>query len=116
MMESITVRQIVTNTISFWERGRIIYNVVLAVIVASVFALSNANENLSLHMAVELIVLAVLANIVYCAAYVVDVFVQLSDLRDVWLRRRWVLFGAGLLLASVIAGTISCEMFKTCGT
>ena len=115
MMDDITLRQIVTNAISFWERGRIFYNAVLALIVVGTFVFSEASPDLSIHMAVELIVLAVLANIVYCAAYVVDLFVQFSEMRELWLRRRWLLFATGLLLASVIAGTISCEMFKICG-
>ena len=48
------------------------------------------------------LVLAVLANICYCAAYLGDVFVQISELRDAWKRWRWVLFVTGTIFAAII--------------
>ena len=41
-------------------------------------------------------------NICYSAAYVVDIFVQLSTLRASCLQRRWLLFLLGTLFAAVI--------------
>ena len=46
-----------------------------------------------------LFVLAVLANVCYCAAYLVDVPVQYSSFRDAWRRWRWALWVVGMVLA-----------------
>jgi hypothetical protein len=56
-------------------------------------------------------VLAVLANVAYCAAYVPDVFAQMSTLRDSWLRYRWALFVVGLAFAAVLTHFWSLGMF-----
>ena len=50
-----------------------------------------------------LFILAVLANITYCASYGVDLFVQFSGSRAVWGRRRWVVFVVGTAFAAVVA-------------
>jgi hypothetical protein len=49
-----------------------------------------------------LFLLAVLANVAYCAAYPVDVFVQASGFRERWLKYRWVLFFIGVAFAAVV--------------
>jgi hypothetical protein len=54
----------------------------------------------------------VLANVAYCAAYVPDVFAQMSSLRDSWLRYRWVLFVVGLAFAAVLAHFWSLGLFS----
>ncbi len=59
-----------------------------------------------------LFVLAVLANVAYCAAYVPDVFAQMSSLRDSWLRYRWVVFVVGLAFAAVLTHFWSVAMFS----
>jgi hypothetical protein len=58
-----------------------------------------------------LFVLAVLANVAYCAAYVPDVFAQMSSLRDSWLRYRWAVFVVGLAFAGVLTHFWSIAMF-----
>jgi hypothetical protein len=68
------------DTIRYWEPQRILYNGVLLLVVATRYwanlpasrAVANAD---SLQV---LFVLAVLANVAYCAAYIVDVVVQMS--------------------------------------
>lgn len=47
--------------------------------------------------------LAVLANACYCAAYLVDIPVQLSDFRDAWRCMRILLWTVGTLFAAVLA-------------
>jgi len=94
----------VTNAISYWEIRRIIYNVVLAAIVLGYFV---ANLPASLQLVTPdvifaLFILAVLANIAYCAAYLVDIVAQMSGFRDLWLRLRWILFLIGLAFASIL--------------
>jgi len=56
-------------------------------------------------------VLAVLANIAYCAAYPVDVFAQMSTFRHNWLRYRWVLLAIGIVFASIITRFFVQSMF-----
>jgi hypothetical protein len=53
----------------------------------------------------------VLANIAYCAAYVPDLLMQLSDVRSTWLRVRWMLFAIGLAFAAIIARFIAMALF-----
>jgi len=47
--------------------------------------------------------LAVLANVAYCAAYAVDLFVQFSGARASWMRWRWTLLLVGTAFAAVLA-------------
>jgi hypothetical protein len=101
------------NSIHFWERGRILYNVTLILIVTAVFLANwpTSMARLTLNLGQGLFVLAVLANVAYCAAYPVDVFVQLSAVRCTWLRFRWLLFVIGLLFASIITRFLAQPMF-----
>lgn len=104
-MESSPVREIFTDAIKYWEPRRLIYNTVLAGITIARFAytLPNSKSDLNWGLAIGLFVLAAIANLLYCAAYVVDVFVQLSGFRDAWRRLRWVLFVFGILLATALS-------------
>ena len=47
--------------------------------------------------------LAVLANVCYCAVYVVDLFVQFSGLREFWAKGRVAVLIIGTAFAAVIA-------------
>jgi hypothetical protein len=58
-----------------------------------------------------LFVMAVLANVAYCAAYVPDVFAQMSSLRESWLRYRWAVLVVGLAFAGVLTHFWSAGMF-----
>jgi hypothetical protein len=112
-LNEINTRDAITNAIRFWERKRIIYNAVLAAIVLAYFVvnLPNSTERITAGLLQTLFVMAVLANIAFCAVYPVDVFVQLSSFRETWLRRRWMLFAIGVVFAAVIARFISQTMF-----
>ena len=103
-METIPLREILSDAIRYWELRRIAFNIVLALIVATLFILGlpGSRDKLSLDLVLGIFILAVLANVAYCAAYPVDVFAQLSSLRMTWLRMRWILFAVGLLFAGII--------------
>ena len=58
---------------------------------------------IELQSMLVLFVLAVLANVAYCAAYVPDLVLQLSSFRDSWLRVRWILLTVGLLMGCALA-------------
>ena len=57
---------------------------------------------LTLQTLVFFFVLALLANICYCAAYLADVPLQFSLFRVVWRRWRWGLWTVGVIFAVVI--------------
>ena len=114
-MADITLREILSDAIRFWERARLPYNAVLVVIVLAVFflALPQSKASLSFDLFLTIFVLAVLANVFYCAAYLPDVCAQLSDFRARWLRFRWGLFALGIAFAAVLTRFISAGLFHT---
>lgn len=98
------VRDVLSDAIRYWELRRLVYNVVLALIVLTYFVINwpQSRAAASFDGVLFLFVLAILANVCYCAAYLGDVFVQVSGLRDVWRRWRWVLFVVGTVFAAII--------------
>jgi hypothetical protein len=96
-------REHVTDALRFWELGRIPFNLVLAAIVAGTIWASGVGWYAVVWMAPALFVLAALANLLYCAAYPVDLFVQASAYRESWRGMRWLLWALGTALASVFA-------------
>jgi hypothetical protein len=107
------LRDATTSAIRYWERGRVAYNVVLALVVVVEFAAAwpQSRGRLTFDVGQWLFLLAVLANVAYCAAYPVDVFAQLSGFRDSWLRVRWLLLLVGLVFATILTRFASIEIF-----
>ena len=112
-METVTVRDSLTNAIQFWEPRRLIYNAVLALVVIVYFAVGYPASKavLSLDFALGLFLLAVIANVAYCAAYLADIFVQISGFNEAWKRSRWVLFVIGTTFAAIITRFVAMGMF-----
>jgi len=108
-----SVREIITDGIQYWEKMRIGYNAVLLMIVLAVFAARwpESGSALSAEMMQSLFLLAVVANVFYCTAYIVDVVAQSSEFRKTWRRHRCILFAVGTTFASIIARFISMDMF-----
>lgn len=98
------LRESATDAIRYWEPRRLAYNGVLILIVVTCFfwRYPSSRWALSLDTGLFLFILAVLANVAYCAAYVVDIFVQMSGYRDHWRRYRWAVFLVGLAFAGVL--------------
>ena len=107
------VGSLVADALRYWEPRRIVYNALLALIVLGYFLAGwpATKSFLTLNGILWIFFLAVLANVCYCAAYVVDIFVQLSPLRSSWMRVRWLLFLVGLAFAAVIARFFSIATF-----
>lgn len=102
------LRDVLTNAIRYWEVRRIIYNVVLtAIVLLNYFFYEPAPRGSFAELLIPMFFLAVIANVFYCTAYPVDVFVQMSGFRSLWLRWRWVLFIIGLTYASILAYVIT---------
>ena len=112
-MESVTVRDSFTDAIRFWEPRRVIYNLVLALIVVAYFVAGYPTSKtvLSVDFALGLFLLAVVANIAYCTAYLADIFVQVSGFREIWQRSRWVLFVIGTVFAAIVTRFVALGMF-----
>ncbi|MFH1008445.1 MAG: hypothetical protein V1800_13245 [Candidatus Latescibacterota bacterium] len=115
MQES--VRAILSNAIRYWERARRIYNTILFLIVVAVFlwAWPSSSAALSWVMLQNLFMLAVMANALYCFAYAVDLFVQLSAFRPGWLQYRWMLFVIGTLFSAMLTRLMSMGLFSAKG-
>jgi hypothetical protein len=113
-LDAATIREWATDAIRYWEPRRILYNLVLAAIVITYFAMGlPATKPLStVNLVLVLFLLAVLANVAYCAAYAVDIFAQTSGFRELWQRFRWVLFLIGLAFASIITRFWSMALFN----
>ena len=103
----------IAEALKFWEPLRLLYNAVLFTVVLLHFRARSPESwsRLSFNVVLGLFVLAVLANIAYCAAYAVDIFVQLSGLKRQWKVGRMVLFVIGALFGAVLAHFFVDAMF-----
>lgn len=112
-MSETSVRDAITDAIRYWEKMRIAYNAILMMVVITMFTTRwpESGSALSADLILALFLLAVAANVFYCAAYIVDVSAQYSGFRDTWRRHRWILFGVGATFASIIARFITMDMF-----
>lgn len=100
-----SLREILNDAIRYWEPRRIVYNLLLAMIVIgwTVATWPHFAPAVKFEPLLALLILAVLANGCYCAAYVVDVTLQFSDFRTAWRRYRWLLWSSGTLFALALA-------------
>lgn len=84
--------------VAFWERGRIVYNALLVVIVLMVFK-DHLGQLTAPQSLMGLATLGIVANLLYCLAYPIDLALQLT-------RRHEILRGGrlGLLIAGIVGG------------
>ena len=113
-MEDVTARVALSNALRYWEPRRLLYNAVLLAVVAIVYRthLPASRSQLQVDTLLLLFLLAVLANVAYCACYIVDVVAQLSAFRPTWLRMRWSLLVVGLCFAGVLTYFFSLGFFS----
>lgn len=114
-MDGQSLRESVTGAIRYWEPRRLVYNAVLALIILIYFGLHypGSRSTLSVNLALSVFLLAVLANVAYCAAYPVDIFVCTSSYREEWRKYRWVIFMIGLLFAAILTRFFALGMFQS---
>jgi hypothetical protein len=98
-------RRLLTDAIRFWEPRRFIYNLVLAVVVMVwlVATWPHFRPMLTLSSLLLPIILALLANACYCAAYLLDIPMQSLSVGTALRRQRWVLWVIGTLFAILLA-------------
>jgi hypothetical protein len=115
--DHVTLREALTNSLRYWEPRRLIYNLALLLVVAAAYVagLPASRHAVSAESMLVLFILAVLANVAYCAAYVPDLVLQYSAFRSAWLRGRWMLLVLGTLFASAIAYFFVAGMFGLAG-
>jgi len=107
------VRGYIADGLRYWEPRRLIFNVVLGLTVVGDFVVHRPQSwtKLTVDTILGLFLLAVLANVCYCAAYAVDLFVQFSGLHAAWTKGRTVVLIVGTAFAAVIAHFISMGIF-----
>ena len=98
-------RAVLIDAAKYWEPRRVLCNLALTAICAvwvvrtwPAFRWAVVAPHLG-----ELVGLALIANLLYSAVYVVDLAIPESPAREAWRRRRWILLLAGILLALLIA-------------
>ena len=99
-----TLIDIFKDAVWYWERRRIVYNAILisVVIIWLVWTWPHFRSALTFQSLAILLVLAVLANLAYCAAYLVEIPLQYSALRQKWRRLCWGLWLLGMLFAVLV--------------
>jgi hypothetical protein len=102
---AITLGEIVKDAIRYWEVRRIGYTLVLISVTLAwlVFTWPHFRPAFTWQAAVIMLVLATLANVCYCAAYLVDIVFQRINFSFAWRSHRWILWGAGTLFAACLA-------------
>jgi len=103
----------VADGLRYWEPRRAIFNIALAAVVAGHFvaAWPRSWTELTFNTILVFFFLAVLANVCYCAVYVVDLFVQFSGLHPAWSKGRMAILIVGTAFAAVIAHFFAMNIF-----
>ena len=98
-------RILVSEAFRYWEFRRIFYNSALIAVVTVWLTATwpHFRPMFSLNSLLLLFVLGLIANICYCAAYLVDIPLLLSPVGGAWKNLRWLLWLIGTLLAIVLA-------------
>ena len=98
------LRGTLADAARFWEPRRILYNLILAAATIGWFAHAwpGFRKEFTVQGVIPLTVLALIANVLYCAAYFIDLPMQLTASSALWKRYRWILWVAGTMLAFAI--------------
>ena len=101
----VTFKELAGDAIRYWEPRRFVYNIVLALVVCAEFIITwpAGRPLITVPYAILLFILAVIANLLYCTVYAVDLFAQFSNARGMWRKWRWVVLIIGTVLAAAIA-------------
>lgn len=113
--DDVSLRDVVTDAIRYWEPRRLVYNGVLALIVIGYFVAywPESREVVTFDRVLGLFVLAVLANVCYCGAYVADLFAQYSAFRALWRQWRWVVLVIGIAFAATLTHFSAVTLFES---
>ena len=95
-------RTALIDAVVFWETGRLAYNGLLADIVMAFAIGADAWAPISRQFGV-IVIFGAVANVLYCAAYPVDLIAQATPARHAWRRWRWIAWALGALVAAFLA-------------
>lgn len=97
-------RQYLSDAANFWEKERPAYNLVLLGVVVAWFALTwpHFRQSLNFTNFITLTLLGLMANICYSGAYLIDIPLQYTSLKDRWRNYRRLLWFLGLLWAVIV--------------
>jgi hypothetical protein len=111
------IREVLTDALRFWEWRRLFYNLLLAAVVLLEFArlLPLSKYAVQFDAMLWMFLLAVLANVAYCAAYLVELLVQFSEFRETWRRYRFAVWLTGTVFAAVITHFFAAGIFGAGG-
>ena len=100
----------VADALKYWELRRILFNALLAAVAVSWVVLTWPHFRPVHLMGIPpgethavlfiLVILAFLANVCYCTAYLVDIPLQLTFVA--WRKYRWILLLTGILFAVLV--------------
>jgi hypothetical protein len=112
-IQQVSFREALSSALRYWEPRRLIYNLALLLVVAWSFVagLPGSRDVFGPQLLLALFILAVLANVAYCAAYLPDIALQFSSFRSRWTRTRLLLLVLGTLFACAIAYFFVAGMF-----
>jgi hypothetical protein len=87
--------------VKFWEPRRLLYNLLLFVVVMIwlVKTWPHFRPAMNLEALGIMTVLALLANVCYCAAYLAEILIQNATTSAAWNRQRWAIWVVGTLFA-----------------
>lgn len=85
----------------FWEPRRLVYNALLfaVCVIWVVKTWPHFRPAMTLESLGIMTVLALLANVCYCAAYLAEILIQNATSSAAWNRQRWAVWVVGTLLA-----------------
>lgn len=111
------IKPLISNSIAYWEKMRIIYNLVLLMIVAFNFInrfyifSDHPNEKVHAINQAEYIftcfAMGIFANILFSSAYPIDIFFQHSNNPSLIKIYRRIIFISGLLFSCALAYSLS---------
>ena len=89
-----------------WEKLRVVYVMVLALIT---LAMTGTSLFSNFGLLLLIVVGAVISNIAFFAGPIVETYIRWLGYKKIW--PRWLMFGSGTLLSAVLAfGTLASEL------
>lgn len=112
--ERLTFSEAAGDALRYWEPRRLVYNAILLAVLCFHFYMAwpESKRTVLSETLLVLFILGVLANVAYCAAYAVDLFVQFSSLRPVWSSWRWSVLISGTAFAAAITHFFAAGIFR----
>ena len=106
-------RAYVASALRYWEPRRIFYNLVLAAVLVAHIAAGGprAQARITFDLTLAGFLLAVLANLCYCAVYAADAFLQLSGIEEALRVGRALLLGMGTAFAATLTHFVAKATF-----